>query len=678
MRIDDPIETLKGVGPQGAAKFHLSDIHTVGDMIYNLPRDYQDFSRISRISGLRPGRVSLRVRVDQAHGRRLRRSMHLTEAVLQDGSGQVRAIWFNQPYRLSQLNEGGEFLVAGEYDFWRDRYQLVNPGLERISQTSAPTGRILPQYRETRGLKSHLIRRLLAQLKPLIATLPDSLPEAVGRRINLPQLSNALLSLHFPADLSQIEPARRRLAFEELFIMQLGGLLNKRENASLAGWRIPFDGPAARDFVAALPFKLTDSQRAAAWQIIKDLDADRPMNRLLQGDVGSGKTVVAGMAAFMAGRAGFQTAFLAPTEILARQHAQTLSELLGPFNVEVALLTGGLRTAAKSLLKRRIADGMATVITGTHALLTGDIKFKNLGLVVVDEQHRFGVSQRRALLKKSSRLPHLLTMSATPIPRSLALTLYGELDISQLTDKPAGRRPVITRICSPNSREVLYRTALDEIAGGHAVYVVCPAIGQNGEMSELKNVEEEVLRLGRSPLKGCRIGRLHGQMKSAEKEAVLSAFTEGELDVLVSTSVVEVGVDVPRASVMVIEGAERFGLAQLHQLRGRVGRTDRQSYCFLVPSTSAEPGRRLREVAASQDGFYLAEVDMRLRGPGEIYGRAQHGRLPLKFADLSDSSLIASARRAAELFLGRTGGDLLKYQQLHERVEYFRHLTSLN
>ncbi|RWZ79067.1 MAG: ATP-dependent DNA helicase RecG [Candidatus Chaera renei] len=678
MRLDEPIETLKGVGPKGAEKFRAAGILTVKDLIYNLPRTYQDFSKVVSIAKIKPGNVSLRVRVAEVRGRRLRRSLHISEAVLEDDSGKLRAVWFNQPYRVAQLDSGGEFLMSGEYGFWRDRYQLMNPGVEKASELPLRSGHILPTYRETKGLKSYMIRRVMARLRPLIVMIPESLPSGLLAGLSLPSLSEALLALHFPTNLSDIEVAKRRLAYEELLIMQLGSLLNKQENAALKSWRILFDEPAAKAFVAALPFKLTDSQRAAAWQIIKDLDAPRPMTRLLQGDVGSGKTVVAGMAAFMAARAGFQTAFLAPTEILARQHADTLYRLLEPFGIEVALLVGSLKPAAKDLLKRQIVGGSVAVTVGTHALLTGDTRFKKLGLVVVDEQHRFGVAQRRALLKKSSRLPHLLTMTATPIPRSLALTLYGELDISLLKQKPAGRQTVITRICSPNSRDPIYKTALSEIAAGHSIYVVCPAINEGGDSNEIKNVENEIARLRLSPLKNCRIGQLHGQMKPADKEAAIAAFALGKLDLLVATSVVEVGVDVPRASVMVVEGAERFGLAQLHQLRGRVGRSDRQSYCFLVPSTSAAPGRRLREVALSDDGFYLAEADLKLRGPGEVYGQAQHGRLPLRFADLTDANLVGRARSAARRFLSQTPDDLLKYQQLNRQVEYFRHLTSLN
>jgi ATP-dependent DNA helicase RecG len=400
------------------------------------------------------------------------------------------------------------------------------------------------------------------------------------------------------------------------------------------------------------------------------------MNRLLQGDVGSGKTVVAGLAARQAASAGFQTALMAPTEILASQHAETLSRLLQPFGVSVGLLTGSVKGQARKTLYEQIASGTVDVVVGTHALIQETVEFHRLGFVVIDEQHRFGVKQRQELLKKSEHMPHLLAMTATPIPRSLALTVYGELDVSILNELPKGRKPIATKIFAPTSSPQLYNLIDGEIAAGRQAYVICSLIDDNPD-NDIKSVETEYRKLKNSVFGHRRIGLLHGKMKPDEKDAVMTQFAAGELDILVSTTVVEVGVDVPNATVMMIENADRFGLSQLHQLRGRVGRSSHQSYCYLVMSDSSKPSQRLREVEKSNDGFYLAEVDLKLRGPGEIYGRAQHGALNLQIATLSDTKLIARAQKQAKWF-AQSGQNLLEYKQLAEQVKEYQRLTTLN
>lgn len=402
------------------------------------------------------------------------------------------------------------------------------------------------------------------------------------------------------------------------------------------------------------------------------------MNRLLQGDVGSGKTVVAGLAARQAASSGFQTAIMAPTAILASQHAETLSKLLEPFSLTVGLLTAAVKGTARKTLYSQIADGGVDVVVGTHALIQDTVRFHKLGFVVVDEQHRFGVAQRQALLQKSDRMPHLLAMTATPIPRSLALTVYGELDVSILDELPAGRKPIATKIWSPNSRAQLYALVDEQIAAGRQAYVICSLIDDNPDPeNDIKSVQSEYIKLQNSIFKHRKIGLLHGKLKPDEKDAVMDAFVAGKLDVLVSTTVVEVGVDVPNATVIMIENADRFGLSQLHQLRGRVGRSSHQSYCYLVTSDSSKPSQRLREIEKSNDGFYLAEVDLKLRGPGEIYGRSQHGALNLQIATLSDTKLIARAQRQAKLFV-TTGQNLLHYKQLAAQIEHYQRLTTLN
>jgi len=414
----------------------------------------------------------------------------------------------------------------------------------------------------------------------------------------------------------------------------------------------------------------------SAWEIIQDLERRTPMNRLLQGDVGSGKTVVAGLVACQVAHFGYQTAVMAPTEILANQHAETLSKLLEPLGVSVGLLTGSVKGVARKTLYEQIKAGKVDVIVGTHALIQKTVEFHKLGFVVIDEQHRFGVEQRQQLLKKSEHMPHMLAMTATPIPRSLALTVYGELDISILNELPIGRKPIITKIWSPNSRAQLYSAVDSELESGRQAYVICSLIEDNPD-NEIKSVQAEYKKLQNSIFKHRRIGLLHGKLKPNEKDAVMQEFSIGKLDILVSTTVVEVGVDVSNATVIVIENADRFGLSQLHQLRGRVGRSIYQSYCYLITSTSSKPTERLREIEKSNDGFYLAEVDLRLRGPGEIYGRAQHGALNLQIATLADTKLIARAQKQAKSFVA-SGENLLQYKQLAATVQYYQRLTTLN
>lgn len=677
MNLRSDASSVKGIGPQTAEKLAQAGIRTVEDLIYFLPRTYEDFADITTVANLQPGHVSLKATVENVVQKRVRRGLHITEAVLADETGKVRAVWFNQSYRAEQLKDKGYFFVSGTYGFQRNKYLITNPSVEKATDLPVQGGRILPVYREVRGIKSHALRKVFVSLKPLLTMLPETLPLEILKKEGLMSLSEALLSMHFPKSMEDIQKGRERLAFEELFILQLASVRNKQENAKLESWTIPFDERAAKGFVSRLPFELTDAQRRSAWEVLQNFEAGIPMNRLLQGDVGAGKTVVAGMAAYLAANAGYQTAFMAPTEILATQHATTLQKLLEPFNVTVALLVGSVKPSAKKMLKEQIARGSVALVVGTHAMIQEDVDFHKLGFVVIDEQHRFGVKQRQALLTKSDKMPHLLAMTATPIPRSLALTVYGELDVSILNQRPKGRKEIVTEIHSPNSRTQLYSKIMDELDQGRQAYVVCPAITSGGEMSEIKSVEEEYDRLIRAQFKKYRIAKLHGQMKSEEKEAVMAAFVKGEVDVLVSTTVIEVGVDVPNSTIMLIEGADRFGLAQLHQLRGRVGRGQYQSYCFLVPSTSKAPSQRLKELARSNDGFYLAEVDLKLRGPGEIYGKAQSGALDLRIASLGDTKLIKRARDAAELLL-KNHEYLIQYKQLLERVEYYQRLTTLN
>ncbi|HEY5695820.1 MAG TPA: ATP-dependent DNA helicase RecG [Candidatus Saccharimonadales bacterium] len=676
MNLASSLESVKGVGAKTAEQFAAAGLYTVGDLINFLPRKHEDYSGVVAIADIQPGKATIKAHCEKVATRPVRRGLRITTATLADSSGKLQAVWFNQPYRETQLKSGEEFLFSGEFEFNYNRYQLTNPSAEKASEMPVQADRLLPVYRAVQGLKSQLVRKILHELRPLMTMLPETLPPDIVQAEGLLSHSAATLGMHFPKTHEDIERGRERLAFEELFQLLLAAQLNKQENAKLEGWHIPFDQKVVGEFVKQLPFELTGAQRRAAWEIIQDFERKTPMNRLLQGDVGSGKTVVAGLAARQAAHAGFQSALMAPTEILASQHVETLSRLLEPFGVKVGLLTGSVKGQARKTLYEQIASGGVDVVVGTHALIQSTVVFHKLGFVAIDEQHRFGVKQRQELLNKSQHMPHLLAMTATPIPRSLALTLYGELDVSVLNERPKGRKPIKTKLWSPVSRAQLYKQADAELAAGRQMYIICSLIDDNPD-NDIKSVEAEYKKLKSTIFRHRRIGLLHGKMKADEKDAVMAKFAAGELDILVSTTVVEVGVDVPNATVMMIENADRFGLSQLHQLRGRVGRSSHQSYCYLIMSDTSKPTQRLKEIEKSDDGFYLAEVDLKLRGPGEIYGRAQHGALNLQIATLADTQLIARAQHQARAFV-QNGKNLLQYKQLAAEVEYYQRLTTLN
>lgn len=676
MKLSDDITKLKGVGAAIAEKLRVLGISAVEDLIYFYPRRYDDFSHLTSIKDIQPGAVTLKVRVEKVTARHVRRGLHITEAIIFDETGKLRAVWFNQPYRPESLKTNQEFFMSGLFDFQRDRFVLQNPAVEQVGEVAKNTARIVPVYPETKGFKSHQLRKIVHGVTPLIAELPDPLPPQVVAEEKLIPHALAVQQMHFPESAEMLQLARQRLAFEEVFELSLASQLNKAEHQLHASWQVPYQQRAAERFVAQLPFQLTNAQRRAAWEILQDMALPQPMNRLLQGDVGAGKTAVAAFAGFMAHAQGLQTALMAPTEVLAAQHAEGLAKLLEPLGVHVALLVGSTKTIAKARLNANLAAGEVNLIIGTHALIQDPITFARLGLVVIDEQHRFGVNQRAALLGKGDKMPHLLSMTATPIPRSLALTVYGELDVSVLDERPPGRTPIITEIVSPHSLEPLYKKIDAEIAAGRQAYVICPLVSESDTLG-FKSVEQEYERLQKSVFKTRRIGLLHGKLTPAEKDQVMHDFKDGQLDILVATTVVEVGVDVPNATIMLIEGADRFGLAQLHQLRGRVGRGQYQSYCYLVPSTAQKPSQRLQELARSDDGFYLAEVDLKLRGPGAIYGLRQHGALDLRIADIGDTKFISRVQGAVQKFL-QTAPDLLQYPQLYQRVQKLRRITTLN
>lgn len=680
MNLKTPLEQVKGVGPKIAMQLRAAGLETVGDIITFLPRRHDDFTGLALIADLKPGKVTIRARCESISTRPVRRGLRLTTAVLADGSGKLNAIWFNQPYRTQQLGgSDDEFYFSGEFEYNYGRYQLTNPTAEIAKDMPVQAERLMPVYHSIHGLKSVTVRKIVEKLRPLMSVLPETLPASILQAEGLMSRAEAISTMHFPKTTDEVQRARDRLAFEELFELLLASQLNKLENQQLEGYYIPFEQSVVKQFVSNLPFELTGAQRRAAWDILQDFERKIPMNRLLQGDVGSGKTVVAGLAARQAASHGFQTALMAPTEILASQHAETLDKLLAPFGVRVGLLVGSLKGKARQTLYEQIANGEVDVVVGTHAVIQDKVGFKKLGFVVIDEQHRFGVDQRQKLLAKSGAdglMPHLLAMTATPIPRSLALTVYGELDLSILNERPKGRMPIKTEIVTPVGAPKMYERVDAEIANGRQAYVVCSLIDDNPE-NDTKSVIAEHQRLKRTIFGHRQIGLLHGKMKPAEKEAIMQDFKAKKYDILVSTTVVEVGVDVPNATTMIIENADRFGLSQLHQLRGRVGRGSQQSYCYLVMSSSNKPSERIREIEKSDDGFYLAEVDMKLRGPGEIYGRMQHGALNLQIATLADTALIARAQSAVKRFV-KSPEEVARYKAINSRVQHYQRLTTLN
>ncbi len=671
------LSELHGVGKALAQKLQGLGLRTVDDLIQNVPRRYEDYSRIMAINALKPGIVTVQAQIKQAKGKYLRRGLHLTEAVASDATGSVRLVWFNQPYRAASFKSGEQYFIAGEFGLNYRHLSIMNPSVELVSEFPVNTARIVPIYRETKGITSKQIRRIVREVLPYIRTMPEMLPTWVIKEYDLLPYAKAIEGLHFPSDTLGLEAAQKRLGFQEVFELVLASLLMKQEVMTEPATIVPFNEQLAREFVSNLPFQLTDAQRKVVWQIYQDIQESHPMNRLVEGDVGSGKTVVATMAALAVAEEGMQTAFMAPTELLARQHADTIHKLLEPLRLQegIVLLVGSMRAAEKKRAYEAIKSGRAKIVIGTHALIQEKLDMHKLALIVIDEQHRFGVEQRKKLMAKAGKMPHVLSLTATPIPRSLALTLYGELDISLLDAKPEGRQEVKTVICSPNSRAQLYKTIEAELETGRQMFVVCPLISDSDTTSarSVEEVYEEMTAIFRTR----KIGLVHGKLKAEEKNQVMADFVKGDIDILVSTTVIEVGVDIPNASIMLIESADRFGLAQIHQLRGRVGRGGHKGYCYLMTTDSSAPSKRLRALETSNDGFKLAELDLRLRGPGAIYGTMQHGALDLRIANLTDTKLLLTARSAAEEFMKRDE-KLLKYPVLQKRILHLQKVTKLN
>lgn len=670
---------LSGVKEKYASKLQRLGITTIEDLLLHFPFRHEDFSRFTPIAFARPGtKTTIKGRVyGITTGQTRYRRMKLTEAKVSDGTGTLRVVWFNQPWVAKNLYGVAEIFVAGTVELDHGPV-MKNPLYERVSDDPRHAGRLVPIYHETAGLTSRWFREKVRMVLGLADGLEEFLPPATRRRHALLARGEAVHQMHFPATAQSLEQARTRLGFEEMFLLQLAAEQAKRLRQQEVGYAIPFDQAAARAFVAALPFRLTNAQRRAAWQILQDMERPVPMNRLLEGEVGAGKTVVAAMAMHHAAGAGYQSVLLAPTEILARQHADVVEGLLRPFGVTVALLLGSTPASQRDLVLAGLSDGSLAIAVGTHALIEEGVRFRRLGLAVVDEQHRFGVHQRLALRAKGERPPHFLSMTATPIPRTLGLTAFGDLDISEIDELPLGRRPVDTRLVRPDQRDGAYALVRDQITAGRQVFLICPIIQESDKLGvRSASAEVEKLRTEVYPDLADRIALLHGRLKPAEREAVMERVLQGEVAILVATSVVEVGIDVPNATVMLIEGAERFGLAQLHQFRGRVGRGAHPAFCLLFTDLDdAENLGRLQAVITHRSGFELAEIDLRLRGMGELYGERQHG-FDLKVADLFDLALIKQAREEAHQVLA-ADPTLEREPALRRRLTSYRRVFALD
>ena len=708
MDLNTELIKIDGIGPKFIPKLTKLNIKTVKDLLWHFPFRYDDFSKVIPIAELKPNQpATIQGTVNKIGLRRtFRQKLVLVEAIIVDDTGGVRAMWFNQAYLLKILKPGTRANFAGKIIESKKDLYLSNPVYEITSSygissaTGGPrhTAGLIPVYPETRGVTSKFLRYIL---KPILTTIPpieDFLPKEILTKNLLPDINSALRKIHFPLRSVDADLAKKRFAFENLFLLQLNNLKIKSKLAQEKSEAVLVDQEFLSKLLAELPFVLTNSQKEVLHEVLTDIQRARPMNRLLQGDVGSGKTVIAAIAAILAAKNGQQTAILAPTEVLAQQHHRTITKLFKEYfsakggsasggENEIEILTGGSK--GKKSLNDKIESGETKIVIGTHAIIQKSVKFKNLALVIVDEQHRFGVEQRAALLKtdKNSKvlIPHLLSMSATPIPRTLALTIFGDLDLSIINELPAGRKPIITKVVAPSKRQDAYGYIKQQILKGRQAFVICPRIEpgikdeeerkvlteSQQKLLDLKSVKEEYERLSKKIFPDLKIAMLHGKLKNTEKESIMKDFQDKKYDILVSTSVVEVGVDVPNATIMMIEGADRFGLAQLYQFRGRVGRSEHQSFCLLfTDSESATTQYRLDSLLTAKNGFELAEKDLELRGPGQFMGKEQTGLPDIAMDALKNIELVKAAKASAEEMLSNDP-DFTQHPLLIKRLEDF-------
>lgn len=660
MHLKTPLSEINGIGPAIAKRLEKLELLTVEDLLNHYPFRYEDFTKIKKISEAKVGEtVTFRGDLWSIKNTYTRFHKVLTKALLNDGSGSLELVWFNNPWIIKTLKAGDRIQVSGKVDTYNYKISLIAPDWEKIATEDQPgihTGRLVPVYPETYGLSSKWLRQKIAQILPrMLPFISDPLPEII--REDKYTLLQALEQIHFPEDHQKLHTSQHRLAFDELFYIQLATLkLRQSWQEKQVTTPLKVEEDKLEEFINKLPFELTQAQKRVIGEILQDLQKSHPMNRLVQGDVGSGKTVVAASVTYLTHLNNLRTVFMAPTEILAFQHYQTLSKLLEPYGIQVGIYTGS-----------RKRNSTFPVIVGTHALLSDKLALDNVGLIVVDEQHRFGVAQR-ALLREKANSPHFLTMTATPIPRTVALTLYGDLDLSIIDELPKGRKVVRTHYVPKEKRADAYKFIESKVKEGQQVYIITPLIEESETLASAKAAKVEYARLKKEIFPRLKLGLLHGKLSSKDKEQVLADFKEHQIDILVSTSVVEVGVDVPNATIMVIEGAERFGLAQLHQLRGRVGRGQEQSYAFLfTQEPETEVVSRLKQFEVIYDGLKLAELDLKIRGSGEIFGTRQSGRWNLKIASLSDLPLIEETKKAALKILSQSP-NLDKYPPLSAKL----------
>lgn len=694
------VTAIKGVGDVMAKHLARLGIETVEDLLYHLPRRYDDFGKLKSINRLEYGEEVTIVAIVQAvEARRTRSGANLVQVTVGDATGSIQVTWFNQPYLKRQIHVGDEIVISGEVDEYLGRLVFTAPEWEPLQRELLHTGRLVPVYPLTKGVSARQVRRLVrnaldAYISPILDPMPQSIVESHG----FLRLDEALEQIHFPESRDALQRAHRRLCFDEFLLLQLGILRQRRAWRSQQGRMLEIPRGEIEAFVEGLPFSLTGAQERAIEEILGDLQRPVPMSRLLQGDVGSGKTVVAVAAILASVRNGLQAAIMAPTSVLAEQHYHTILTLLyghsdrrhtrvsnpgmleGRGGVACALLVGSLSPAEKEQIRQEIAQGRIQVVVGTHALIQETVDFARLGLVIIDEQHRFGVRQRKALRDKGGNVkPHLLAMSATPIPRTLALTIYGDMDVSVIDELPPTRQSVITAVRDNSSRERIYSFIRSQVSEGRQAFVICPLVEASDTLDSRAAVEEYEHLQG-NVFPDLRVGLLHGRMSADEKDQVMAAFRDREYDILVSTAVVEVGIDVPNATVMLVEGAERFGLAQLHQFRGRVGRGEHKSYAILMSEDPSEESvERLRIMEKTTDGFVLADKDLEMRGPGDFFGSRQHGLPALRVARLSDTVTLEEARREAKrIFQKDPDLEEPAYELLRFRLEQFWSTVSLS
>ncbi len=678
------------------------NVFTVGDLLFHFPFRYEDYSERIEIDCLVVGQTAT-VMGEISKSKLIRtwkKKMLITECYVSDETGSVRAVWFNQPYVSDSLTVGKGVRLAGKVLEDKNGLYFSNPAWELSSREPTNTGRLVPIYPETEGLTSKWLRWQLQNIFKLNPEIPEPIPEDILHELHLPEIKTALEYIHFPKSENQYLLAQKRFAFQNMLTVQLASLQVKANWEKETCVKIPFVEKTIQTFTDGLPFSLTNAQRKASFEILQDLGKARPMNRLLNGDVGSGKTIVAALAALQTTEADFQTAIMAPTEVLARQHYDNISKLFSAYNISIGLLTSAYQEASNlkfqisnlklkaniknTKLKRaemltEIKEGQIDILIGTHALIQKDVRFKNLALVVIDEQHRFGVSQRAFLQQKietindglPGKIPHLLTMTATPIPRTLTMAYFGNLDLSLLDEMPKNRKPIVTKIVPPRERNQVYDFVRKEVSKGHQIFIIFPLVEESEKMAELKAATQEHERLSRDIFPELSLGLLHGKLKAKEKEQVMADYKNKKYDILVATSVVEVGIDVPNATVIIIEDAERFGLSQLHQFRGRVGRSELQSFCFLLTSSNTVKSKsRLGALEKTNSGFEIAEADLKMRGPGEFLGLRQSGLPDIAMQHLGNVKLIEISRQKASQLL-KSSPTLSKYPLLKKELTKF-------